>query len=317
MEKRVIFDTHCDTIFECYEKGVDFCDSSLAFNLIDALEKGHYIQTLAAYVRPSHENTKDGFEAANRLIEEFGRQKELFADKIDWITKGEDFEKVVSANKVGIMLSIENSTAIDGKLENVDCFYEKGVRMMPVSYSPDNQIASGCETKNDRGLTSLGKKYIKKVLEKGMAVDVSHTSEKSFFDVMKITDQPIIASHSNVRKLCSHVRNLTDEQIKEIAKTGGVIGICYCSYFLEESGIADSNDLVRHIDYIANLVGIDYIGLGSDFDGLDEEEKLKDIQKVKDIDILFDKLKQKGYSQEDINKIAGGNMIRVFQKILK
>ena len=116
MSDRIIFDAHCDTILECYEKKIDLCDTELVFNLTDAYEKGPYIQVLASYIRPKHEKTKDGFKAANNLIDEFYRQKEKHQDKIYWITKGAEFKKIASSGKVGILLSIENSTAIDGRV---------------------------------------------------------------------------------------------------------------------------------------------------------------------------------------------------------
>ena len=134
---------------------------------------------------------------------------------------------------------------------------------MSVTWNDDNDLGCGCKSKNDIGLTELGVEYVKKANEMGIVLDVSHLSEKSFWQVVNITNKPVVASHSNVYELCNNSRNLKDEQIKAIAKSGGIIGICYYSEFLNSSRKADVKDIVEHIKYIKNLVGIDYIGFGS------------------------------------------------------
>lgn len=189
--------------------------------------------------------------------------------------------------------------------------------MMGVVWNEDNELASGAMTNNDKGLTNLGKQCVKELEKQQIIIDVSHMSKKGFYDTLEITNMPIIASHSCVNSICNHPRNLDDEQIKQIAKKNGVIGICFCKSFLTNKNKATVKDIVKHIDYIVNLVGIDYVAFGSDFDGLEKENELEDIKGVKDVNKIILELESIGYSKVDIEKITSGNFIRVMNKILK
>lgn len=186
--------------------------------------------------------------------------------------------------------------------------------MMGVVWNDDNELACGAGTTNDTGLTELGKKYVKKLEQKNILIDVSHMSEKSFYDCLKNTSKPIIASHSCSKTICQHKRNLDDEQIKQIAKRKGVIGICFCKPFLTNGKKATVKDIIKHINYIANLVGVDYIALGSDFDGVEENNKLEDIRSVKDMKIIISELQKEGYNKEQIDKITSQNFLRIIQQ---
>lgn len=166
------------------------------------------------------------------------------------------------------------------------------------------------------GLTSLGKKYILELNKKGIIIDVSHLSEKTFWDTAKVSQRPIVATHSCVYSICNHSRNLKDEQIKQIAKTGGVIGICFSSGFLNLNKKADVRDVIKHIKYIVDLVGIDYVSLGSDFDGVREEKIPKDLNGIKAIGNLKEGLYAEGFAREDISKIMGENWYRVLKQNL-
>lgn len=183
--------------------------------------------------------------------------------------------------------------------------------MMGVTWNDDNELACGAQTTNDTGLTKLGKDYIKKLEEKHILIDVSHTSKKSFYDILKNTNNPIIASHSCADAICHHRRNLSDDQIKKLAKTGGVIGICFCKPFLTNKNKATVKDIIKHINYIVNLVGIDHVTFGSDFDGVEEEHKLEDIRSVKDMNKIIIELQKEGYRKDEIEKITSGNFLRV------
>ena len=214
---------------------------------------------------------------------------------------------------MGLVLTTENGSVIRGKLENVDKLYEAGVRMMSIVWNNKNELASGAMEKEDEGLTELGIEFVKYLNQKNILVDVSHSSVKTFWDTAKISSKPIVASHSCVYNLCHHPRNLQDEQIKQIAKMNGIIGIAFCSSFLSENNIANISNVIEHIKYIKNLVGIDYVGIGSDFDGLEKEHILNDMKGIKDIDNLIDGLKAEGFCHGEIEKILGDNWIRVLK----
>jgi membrane dipeptidase len=189
--------------------------------------------------------------------------------------------------------------------------------MMSVTWNNDNELGCGAETKNDTGLTELGINYVKKLNQLGIIIDVSHSSEKSFWDIISITEKPAIASHSNVFELCNCKRNLKDNQIKAIAENGGVIGICFYSDFLNSNKKASVTDIVEHIKYIRKLVGINYIGLGSDFDGMEIQKTANGVDNISRINNITKELKLQGFKNEEIDKIMWNNWSKVFKKLLK
>ena len=331
----ILVDGHCDTIEVAFDKQKNIDDKSLNFNLKDA--KKPMIQMMATFISPEYKNS---FKRAKDIINYFYKQYEKFSDEIILVKTKEDKEKVISEQKelkekatnkilenkflnsekskrkLGILLTIENGRAIENDLKNVDYFYDKGIRVMSINWNEDNLLGCGALTKNDIGLTELGKQYINKLNEKNIIIDISHSSPKTFWDTAKLSEKPIVATHSCCIEICNHPRNLTDEQIKQIAKMNGIIGICYSSTFLSEKKKASSKEIVKHISYIANLVGIDYVGLGSDFDGLEEEHLPTDIKGIKDIDKIKEELKNVGFTKEEIAKIWGENWLRVLRKNL-
>jgi len=164
------------------------------------------------------------------------------------------------------------------------------------------------------GLSKFGKQVVRKLDSLGVIIDVSHVGIKTVSDILEITKNPIIASHSGVRSLRNHYRNLYDNQIDAIANTGGVIGVVFYPPYLSNTGSANIARVADHIDYIVNLVGVDYVGLGSDFDGIGNNtvNGLEDVTKFPDLTL---ELLRRGYSHEDIEKINGGNFMRVFEEV--
>lgn len=310
----MIVDLHSDTIQRAKDENLELNSKKLSVNTYELEKKLPYIQCLGTFVNPKYNIGNGGFKRAISIIDNF--YKIYDKDKMYIIKSKREFESKELEKKIGVMLTIENGSAISGKLDNIGILYQKGIRMMGVVWNDDNELASGASTNDDKGLTELGKKYVKKLEDKNIIIDVSHMSKKSFYDTLKATDIPIIASHSCANSVCNHRRNLDDEQIKQIAKRNGVIGICFCKPFLTKENKATVKDIVNHIDYIVNLVGIDYISIGSDFDGVDKEHQLEDIKGVKDIDKLIFELKLRGYSDDDIEKITSKNFIRIANKIL-
>lgn len=303
-------DGHCDTLKKAFDEKKDLNNKKYDYNLEDIKMENAIIQNLAAFV---HTDFEDGFERAKNIVEYYFSS----VSDITLITNKEDLENVVSNNKIGAILSIENGKAIENNLDNIDYFYEKGIKIMGITWNDENLLGSGCFSEKDNGLTEFGKAYIKKLEEKNILIDISHTSERTFWDTIKNTNKTIIATHSNCYNICNHPRNLKDEQIKEIAKRNGIIGICFASPFLREDEISNVEDIVKHITYIINLVGEDYVGLGSDFDGLKEANKMQDIKGIKDVKIIEDYLIKYGYSQNTVNKIMGENWLRVLKNIFK
>lgn len=304
-------DGHCDTIQVALDENIDLMNEQLSFNLEQAKKNGPMIQMTAVFVNPNYKNS---FQRAKNIIEYFEKQMKKYPEEVLQVKTKEDILKVEKENKIGCLLTIENGSAIEEKIDNVDYFYNKGVRVMSITWNEDNLLGCGSQTKRDNGLTKLGEQYIKKLNQKGIMIDVSHSSEKTFWDTAKLTESPIVATHSCCYSLCPHPRNLKDEQIKQIAESGGIIGVCYCTAFLSKTEIAGVKEIARHICHIADLVGVDYVGVGSDFDGLEKEHIPTDLKNIGQIDNLIQELRNIGLHQEEIEKIMGKNWIK---KILK
>lgn len=305
----IIVDGHSDTIQVAFDNNKNIDDNTLSFNIKDA--KRPMIQMLASFIHPKYEKS---FERAKKIIDYFYEQYKKFSNEIILVKSKEDIDKVICENKIGVILTIENGRAIENKIENIDYFYNQGIRVMSINWNEDNLLGCGALTKNDNGLTNFGAEYIKKLNEKNIIVDISHSSQKTFWDAVKVSNKPIVATHSCCMSLCNHPRNLDDDQIKQIAKMRGIIGVCYCNSFLSINKEATSKDIAKHISYIANLVGIEYVGLGSDFDGLEKENIPKDIKGIKDINLLEDELQNIGFNKEEIKKIFGENWLRVLKE---
>lgn len=305
-----IIDGHCDTIQVALDKKVNLNNNSLSFNLTQASSKKPIIQMMAAFVSPDYKNS---FQRACDIISYFQKQLEKYPLELLKVTSKKELEHAIKENKIGCLLTIENGRAIENNLENLDYFFNKGVRVISTTWNEDNLLGCGALTKQDNGLTDFGKKYIKKMNEKKIIIDVSHSSEKTFWDTMKISERPVVATHSCCYFLCEHPRNLKDEQIKAIAKNEGIIGVCYCTNFLSKTGIANTKDIAKHIAHIVNLVGIDYVGLGSDFDGLSDDEIPTDLKNIGQTENLIQALKDIGFHQNEIEKIIGENWARVLK----
>jgi membrane dipeptidase len=306
------------------------------------------------------------YRQANQQIDSLHSLANNYPDKIQLATNVKDLPKIISNGKIAMMISMEGAHPIGDKLERLEYFYKLGVRSIMPTWNNSTSWATSATDESQiksklkhRGLTELGKKFIRKMDVLGIIVDVSHSGEQTFWDIIKTSKNPIIASHSCVWNICQHLRNLTDDQIKAIAKSGGVVGVNFAPWFLD-SGFKDReikmrekhtakivslkhtwkgdsfsreiaigemlkseyekilptlNDVVDHIDYIVKLVGVDYVGLGSDFDGIGIAPKeLKDVSYYP---LITKEFVARGYNETDINKILGGNLMRVIKKVLK
>ena len=215
------------------------------------------------------------------------------------------------------LLAIEEGGAIDGSLEALRMLYELGVRAMTLTWSNRNDIADGVnEECSGGGLTTFGRQVVAEMNRLGMLVDVSHIATAGFWDVIETSTKPIIATHSNAKTLCSHPRNLNDDQIKAINANDGLIGITFAGQFLEEDyNNACIDSVYRHIDYMLNLLGNDdHVGFGSDFDGISHPPY--NIHGVQDYKPLIEYLQSKNYSDSTIEKITHKNVLNLLGKVL-
>jgi membrane dipeptidase len=224
------------------------------------------------------------------------------------------------AGKFSIFLGLENGSPIGNSLERVGEFYDKGVRYMTLCHSKDNQICDSCasEVKTWHGLSPFGREVVAEMNRLGMLIDVSHVSDETFYDVLECSAKPVVATHSCCRALCDHPRNMTDDMIRSLAAKGGVIQINFYPVFLEEGFKEEQmfeavrpsyTRIVDHIDHVVRLVGIDHVGIGSDFDGIDvTPDGLEDISMMPKV---FDEMRRRGYSEADIENVASRNFFNV------
>lgn len=313
-----ICDCHCDTLTELYNKNASLYENEQHFDIKRQIALGGGLQFCAIYVPTEVFRYQGGLRYTLCLLDKYNQEiKKLHENGIDvlQVRTAEDAGNVLK-HKAATLLAIEEGGAIDGNLEALRCLYELGVRAMTLTWSNRNDIADGInEEATGSGLTLFGKQVVAEMNRLGMLVDVSHISTAGFWSVIETSTKPIIATHSNAKSLCSHPRNLNDEQIKALAQNGGLAGITFAGQFLEEDWRnACIESVYKHIDYMLNLIGNDdHISFGSDFDGISHPPY--NIQGVQDYKPLIDYL-SKYYSDETINKITHQNVINLLQKVL-
>lgn len=289
MKDLTICDMHCDTATKMYDNKLNLDTSPLALT-----------QFFAVFVSPKYyQNPKKRcFDVINYLYNEFLKN----SDKIKLCKSFSDLDKL----KTNAFLTIEGGEPIT-YLEDLKTFYDLGVRMLTLIWNNDNHI--GGANGSDKGLSEFGKRLIPAMNDIGMIIDLSHSSQKTFFDACEISKKPVVLSHSNSYSLCPHPRNITDEQFEEIKRLNGCVGINFYPPFLTEKKSANIYDIVSHIEYFLSLGGENNIGIGSDFDGIDT---IADgIKSIKDTYKIFNILSSKGISDEIIKKIAYKNIYRV------
>ena len=231
-----------------------------------------------------------------------------------FIKKVKCFNDINSNSKINAMLSIEGGESIEDNLDNIQHFYNKGVRIFTLCWNYENNIGFGAFTKSTEGLKPFGREAIKIMNDINMVIDVSHLNEAGFWDLYKMAKKPFIATHSNSYTICNHYRNLKDEQLKAIKECEGIVGINLYPKFLTNNNIATEEDIFKHIEYIGNLIGYDKICLGGDFDGIEETPKnLEDVSKYEN---LFDKI-EKIYGKDILEKITYKNFYNFCEKNIK
>ena len=310
----IIFDAHCDTLTKIMEQNSNLYSNNCHVDIERMKKSGSFVQFFAAFIDPiySYGNT---LKRAMQIIDKFYEQLNLYNDSIMLCCNYRDIKNALDENKIAALLSIEGGEALQGDLSTLRNFYRLGVRSICLTWNYRNEIADG--VKDDitgGGLTRFGREVIKEMNSLKMLIDLSHISENGFWNVLELTSAPVVVSHSNAKKICSHKRNLSDEQILAIKENGGVIGINLYPDFLNDSGKATVKDAIKHIEHMSGLIGTENIGIGADFDGI--ECTPDDIQGVQDIIILLNELARLNYSNETIANIMGNNFLGLVKKIL-
>ena len=313
-------DTHTDTPL-WFTRG-DFSVGKRKSNQVNIqkMEEGkldsQFLAIFLAQKERDEASSQAAVEKCLKMIENTYADVAKYQDACGIALTEEDALRLKAEGKKAFFLGIENGYAIGKDIKNVKKFKDMGIQYMTLSHSYDNDICNSSSHTEDasKGLTAFGRKVVKEMNKVGMMIDVSHVSEGTFWDVIKYSKDPIFASHSSVKALCDHDRNLTDDQLRALAKNGGVIQICiYDGYLNNDAKAASIDDIVKHIDHAVKVAGIDHVGIGSDFDGGGGVLGCKGDNDMINITV---KLIEKGYSEEDIRKIWGGNFFRVMNQVI-
>ncbi len=323
-DKLLVLDTHCDTPM-FFPQGVDFGsrDRRIKVDLHKMAEGRQNATIMVAYLpQPKPGETfpsKVDFpvagptEYADLIFDKIEDMVEANKDYISIARTPSDLYEDKRHGRKSIMLGIENGLALNGNLSNVKHFAQRGVVYITLCHNGDNDIcdsARGCNTHN--GVSRFGAEVIREMNRCGIMVDLSHAGEKSFYDALDISTQPIVCSHSSSRSLCDHPRNLTDDQMRALAKAGGVAQTTIYHGFLCSDGEATVLDAIAHLEHSIRIMGIEHVGIGTDFDGDGGVRGFNDSSEI----INFTRmLLAKRYSEEDIQKIWGGNFMRVMAQV--
>jgi membrane dipeptidase len=279
------------------------------------LESGVDLQVFAAYIQPEYKMER-ALHRALQLIDRFYQELHNHGDKMMLFSRVSDVREAKNAGKVSAMLSIEGGEAIEADLGILRMLHRLGIRAITLTWNERNQVADGAaEGRTKGGLTNFGIELVAEMNRIGMVVDVSHISDAGFFDVIETTTKPVIASHSNCRAICNHRRNLTDEMIKALANNGGVMGMNFAAEFVDErKDNATLERVLDHIDHVVAIAGVEHVGIGSDFDGIEITPKgLEDVTKIP---YITEGLLKRGYKEDDVLKILGENFLHVFSEVI-
>ena len=317
-KESIVFDAHCDTLQEVLagKRRLGERSEEGHIDLPRLHEGGVTAQIFASFVGPNH-LPRGAARQALRLLDVFYQELEENADQLTLATSASDIERAKVEGKVAAILSLEGAEALEGDLGVLRAFYKLGVRNIGLTHNLRNAAADGVdETRSNSGLTNFGVQLVQEMNRLGIMVDISHLSPTGVRDVLHVSEAPVIASHSNAYALCPHRRNLTDEQLEGVASKEGVVGVTFVPYFVTKDGNqATLKGVLDQIDYMVKTMGVDHVGLGSDFDGF-FNANVRGLEDVTRLPRLTAGLVERGYSQEQVKKILGGNFMRVFREVV-
>lgn len=365
-QQAITVDTHIDTpmrfLRDTFDIGKKHSAPSSRVDL-PRMQQGDLDAIFFAIFTGQRERTEENnvlaYQMAHQMIDSTEKAVKSYPELVELAQSAEDAIRLEQEGKRAIFLGMENGFPLNTNISRVEEFYNRGVRYITLCHTQNNDVCDSSTDANGpehNGLSSFGNKVVKEMNRLGMLIDVSHISDKAFYDVIDQSRVPVIASHSSVRSVCNHPRNMDDQMIKTLAANGGVIQICILGAYIQPEDTTSLNylkkeelrlkynnwnyssdeerkqawtewrainenyppvlpaiaDAVDHIDYVVKLVGIDYVGIGSDFDG---GGGLSDCTDISDFPKITAELVKRGYTESDIAKIWGGNFLRVFKQV--
>lgn len=322
-----VVDMHCDTIAELYYAKLDgrpvsILESTLHIDL-KKMQKGDYLlQNFALYTNLA--KVEHPFEYAMQLADLFFTELEAYPDLIGIVKSWQDIEANRKTGRMSALLTIEEGGVCQGNLAYLRDFYRLGVRMMTLTWNHSNDLAYPNNMKERipdtmNGLTETGIEFVREMERLGMIIDVSHLGDAGIWDVFRYTAKPFVASHSNARALNGHPRNLTDDMIRALAERGGVAGINFYAPLLQKAEPDQElthsycRDMAAHMIHMKQVGGIDCIGLGTDFDGIESIVEMKDCSGIQ---MLADEMVRQGFVTSEIEAVFYKNVLRIYQELL-
>lgn len=327
-----IADMHCDTISRLLKMQREGRTERLRENsghvdLMRMQKSGYLLQNFALFV--NREGCKDPWEEVCALYGCYRRELSENSDLIAPVFQYADIAANERAGKLSALLTVEEGAVCKGEIKKLYKLYEWGVRMLTLTWNYPNELGSPNVNaslaqraaalhmpEREAGLTEKGREFVAEMERLGVIPDVSHLSDAGFYDVLAVTKRPFVASHSDARAVCPAARNLTDDMIRALGERGGITGLNFCADFLEERPAGEKNPgtlaaIVCHARHITRVGGIEVLGLGSDFDGIDTNEGLPGAQGM---ERLWEALKKDGFTEGELDRIFCGNVLRVYRE---
>lgn len=318
-----VFDAHCDTIFKAWQQGASLRNNSFHLDLQRCSKFTPYAQIFAVFVRP-WEGKPENYDRdwppeavrsyGTELLTYLVLQLKQNPDMLTVCRSAQDAGNAAENGKIAAFIAVEGAELIGCELDMLATAYRQGVRFVNLCWNYDNALCGAANGPTKSGLTWRGKDYVKYMQQIGMAVDLSHASERTFWDTAEIATRPIIAGHSNSKRICDNPRNLTDDQFRELVRLGGVAGLNLCPEFLNSSGRATIDDVIRHAYHFLELGGEKSLCLGGDLDGIDDlPEGVKGIESYGEI---YEAMLRQNWSEELVRDIFYNNIFNVLEKVL-
>ena len=322
----ITMDTHIDINVKNFTDSLNYTMyTDTQFNLPNMTEGGLDVAWLVVYTaqgelnedgyEAAYENAISKFDAIDRLVNEYA------PDQVELALTSNDVKRILAKGKKVIMIGVENAYSMGLETSNVREFWERGARYVSLSHNGHSQFSDSNTGEFDgtalhNGLSDLGKELVELLNYFGIMIDISHPSKEAIRQMTELSKAPVIASHSSARALRDHPRNVDDEQLKWIKENGGVIQTTALGFFLtdREDPPANMDDFMDHIDYMVEKIGIDHVGISSDFDGGGGIEGWEDTSQTMNVTSA---LRERGYSESEIAKLWGGNLLRVLDKVQK
>ena len=319
-----LIDMHCDTIAKILESksGEGLYENSFDIDIRGMKRAGTMAQFFACFVYMEMFQGKDRMENAflyaKRMAEKLKEEIQKNSKEIALATTVNDIVRNQEQGKISAILTLEEGGVINGDLRKLEELYNDGTRLVTLLWNFENCM--GYPNSSDRrimeqGLKPFGFETVERMNDLGMLVDVSHMSDGGFWDVIRTSRKPIVASHSSARSLCSHPRNLTDEMLRALGENGGIAALNFYPAFIREDQKASKEDLAAHIKHMVNVAGIDAVAIGTDYDGFEGGEL--EINKVEKMPLLYQALQKEGFTESQLEKIWFRNVMRVLKEAIK